>query len=104
MDAWIEVINKVGVPIAGLIFCGYIIVYLVKRNMDESAGREQKLIDANSKNSEALSKIADTIHETNEVNRELSEKNKVLTEIINSKLDGIDKDVNKVIDILHKEV
>lgn len=104
MDGWVDIINKVGVPVACLLACGFVIWYLIKRIMDESVSREKQLIEANSKNSDALSKIADTIHETNEVNRELSEKNKVLTEIINSKLDGIDKDVNKVIDILHKDV
>ena len=65
---WINIIQSLGFPIACVVACGWFIAKNVDRDRDESKEREDKLIDANVKNADALVKVAETIEKTNEIN------------------------------------
>ena len=93
-------IQTLGFPIACVIACGLFIYKVVIRDKDESKDRETQLIEANNKSSEALNKVADTIERSNEVNRELSETNRLLVDKIEGRLENIDNNITKVIDKL----
>lgn len=92
---WVEVIQTLGFPIACVVACAYFIYYVSKRWMDESKERETKLIEANTKNSDALVKVADTIEKTNEINKSLMDK-------LDTKIDRVEQDIQKIIDIVDK--
>ena len=104
---WIEIISNLGVPIGGLCACAIFISNNVTRDRDESKEREKilrdeskeredRLIEANKQLSEALTKVAETIETTNELNRVLSENNKIFTEQLDEMNDGITKILNKL--------
>lgn len=96
----VEFIQTLGFPIACVIACGVFIYKVVIRDKDESKDRETKLIEANNKSSEALDKVADTIERSNEVNKELSETNRILIDKIEGRLENIDTNIKKVVDKL----
>ena len=93
-------ITEFGFPIACVIACAWFIAKNVERDRDESKEREDKLIQANVKASEALDKVADTIVESDKVNKELSETNRLLVEKVENKLSDIGTDISKVLDKL----
>jgi hypothetical protein len=97
---WLNIIQTIGFPIACVCACAWFIYYFVKRWMDESSSREAKLMEANIRNSEALSQVANTIVESNEVNKELSETNKMLVDKIENTLSTINHNVEKILDNL----
>ena len=92
---WINVIQTLGFPIACVVACAWFIAKNVDRDRDESKQREDKLIDANVKNADALVKVAETIEKTNEINKGLMDK-------LDDKIDKVEKDVQKVLDIIDK--
>ena len=97
---FVEIIQTIGFPIACVIACFWFIVKNVERDRDESKNRENRLMESNEKNTEALAKVAETIETSNEINKELSETNKTLADTLNNKLTAIDKDIHKVLDKL----
>lgn len=99
---WMQIIQTLGFPIACVVACGFFIYKLVNRNQDEAKERETKLIEANMKSAVALDKVADSISESNTVNKELSETNRLLVEKMTDKLDDIDGNVEKILTKLDK--
>lgn len=104
---WVEVIANLGVPVSMLLFCLLFIKTNVERDRDESLKREEtlreesreredRLIEANKELSVALTKVADTIETTNDLNRVLSENNKLFAEQLDDMNDGINKIINKL--------
>ena len=101
MENVLQIIQTVGFPIACVIACGFFIYKLVKRDKDEAKEREDRLIAANEKTSMALSKVADTIEETNALNQELSETNRLLVERVDGDLSNINTNIDKILDKLN---
>lgn len=99
---WVQIIQTLGFPIACVLACGFFIYKLVNRDKDEAKQREDKYNEINMKYSEAMGKIADTIKDSNMVNKELSETNRMLVEKIEDKLTGIDNNITKMLDKLDK--
>ena len=93
---WVQIIQTLGFPIFAVIACFWFIAKNVDRDRDESKEREDKLIDANSKNADALVKVADTIERTNEINQNLMDK-------LDNKIDKVEQDVQKVLGIIDKD-
>lgn len=98
---WLNVIQTLGFPIACVIACGVFIYKLVTRDKDENKEREIRYQEMLEKNTTQLSKISDTISESNEVNKQLSETNRVLVEKMEDKLTDIDSNVGKILDKLN---
>lgn len=105
MDVAVQVIEKVGLPIACIIACVWFIYKLWTEannrqdKQDEvNKEREKALIETNMKNAAALDKVADTIKESNDVNKELSETNKLLVEKVEDKLTDISNNVEKILE------
>lgn len=96
----LEVIKNFGFPIACVIACGFFIYRLVIRSLDEAKEREKDLHGLIISNTSELSKIAETITESNDVNKELSETNRMLVEKMEDKLTDIDSNVEKILDKL----
>ena len=95
---WVDLISTVGFPIALVVgFCWFIAKY-VERATNDNKEREQSLIGANEKLSDALNRVADTIVETNNLNAKLSENNRFLSEQINRHLEDIDNGIEKIYD------
>lgn len=92
---WVNIIQTLGFPIACVVACAWFIAKNVDRDRDESKQREDRLIEANVKNSEALVKVADTIERTNEINQNLMDK-------LDNKIDKVEQDVQKVLEIIDK--
>lgn len=93
---WVEVITNLGFPIACVMACALFLYKLVKRWMNEAAERENKLLEANIRNSQALDKVADTILESNLVNKELSETNRLLVDKIDGSLSALNGNVETI--------
>lgn len=105
MNDAVNVISQVGVPIFVMLVCGYALYLMWKtanarqEKADENTKeRERALIEANMKNAAALDKVADTIKESNDVNKELSETNKLLVEKVEDKLTDISNNVEKILE------
>lgn len=101
MENVLQIIQTLGFPIACVIACGFFIYKLVNRDKDEAKEREDRLIAANEKTSLALSKVADTIEETNTLNKELSETNRLLVERVDGDLSTINTNIDKILDKLN---
>lgn len=101
MEEIVQIIQNLGFPIACVVALAVFLYKLVTRDKDEAANREQRLIEANEKISESLQKVADTIEESNRVNSELSETNKLLVDKIEGKLDQIDTNLVQVLERLN---
>lgn len=101
MENVLQIIQTVGFPIACVIACGFFIYKLVNRDKDEAKEREDRLIAANEKTSMALSKVADTIEETNALNQELSETNRLLVERVDGDLSNLNTNIDKILDKLN---
>lgn len=106
---WLQVIQTVGFPIACVIACGFFIYKMTVRDKDEALkreevanAREEKLIEANVRASQALDKVADTITESDNVNKELSETNRLLVEKIEGSLNNLNNNMDKVLEKLSK--
>lgn len=101
MDA-AELIQTVGFPIASVIACASFLYSLVIRYMNESKDREAKMLEQNSKQLEALQRVASTIEEGNNVNEKLAETNKILVDRIDNQLSGINNNIDKILDKLNQ--
>lgn len=100
MDQIITVIQTLGFPIACVVACGFFIYKLVTRDKDEAKQREDSLIEANNKSSEAMTKVADTIEQSNQLNKELSETNRLLVEKVEGSLTVLNSNMDKVLERL----
>lgn len=101
---WMNVIQTLGFPIAVAVALGVFIYIKDQRVADEAKEREDKLLNANTKSAEALDKVADTINDSNAINKELSETNRMLVSKIDNqltKIDSIDGNVNKILNKLN---
>ena len=81
MEAVIDIIAKLGFPIAACIIIGYVFYKVMIRTMDENKEREDKqreqsdkMIEANNNYSNALKDVANTVNTSNETNRLLVDK------------------------------
>lgn len=101
MEEIVQIIQNLGFPIACVVALAFFLYKLVTRDKDEAANREQRLIEANEKISESLQKVADTIEESNRINSELSETNKLLVDKVEGKLDQIDTNLTQVLERLN---
>lgn len=95
---WVDIITKLGFPIACVIACGFFIYKIVNRTLDEAKSREETYIEIIKSHDISLNRVADTINASNETNRELSETNKVLVNEMKDKINVIDNNVNKLLD------
>lgn len=91
-----QLIQTLGFPIACVLGCAYFIYKLVTRHQDEAKEREDKLIDANKEWSVVVDKVSATITESNEVNKELSQTNKILVGKINDKLETVEDKLDTI--------
>ena len=66
--------------------------------MADTKAREEKMQESIANNAIALTKVAETIEVSNEVNKELSETNRHLVEKMEDKLTNIDGKVDKILD------
>ena len=96
----VQVIQNLGFPIACVVACGASMHKLVLRDKDEAKDREDKLIEANKQTSEALDKVANTIEETNTLNKELSETHRLLVEKVDENLSDINNSMNTILERL----
>lgn len=96
----VQVIQNLGFPIACVVACGTSMYKIVLRDKDEAKDREDKLIEANKRTSEALDKVANTIEETNNLNKELSETNRILVDKVDGSLNEINNSVDKILERL----
>ncbi len=94
---WVEIIQTLGFPIACVVACAFFIYKLVSRDKDEAAKREERLEEAILNNASALEKTADTIENSNRINEQLSETNRLLVEKMEIKLNDIDSNVEKIL-------
>lgn len=93
-----NLIATLGFPIVMVllfIFGGY---KIINRLMDENKSREANMKEMQDKTTETLVKITHTIEESDKINRELSETNRLLLEKYSAKLDDINLNVNKILD------
>lgn len=105
MEAVINVIENLGLPI-GVCLIAFAFIYKLWTRANErqdkqdenTKEREKAMVEANLKNSEALNRVADTIAESNAVNKELSETNKLLVEKVEDKLTDISNNVEKILE------
>lgn len=97
--------SETGVTIGMLIIFVCALAYIVKRVMDKSDEREEKLLEFNNKVASSLEKVSDTMDKNLQENKALVEKNteanKSMVNIVNSLVDSIKgdlKDVNDKVD------
>lgn len=96
-----QMIQTLGFPIACVVACGASMYKLVLRDKDEAKEREDKLVSANEKTSVALDKVANTIEESNMLNKELSETNRLLVEKVDNNLNNINNSMDKILERLN---
>lgn len=103
MEPWVEVITQLGFPVACTLALGYVLFKFAKRWLDDSHEREDSMTKINEKFSNALNKIAETITESNKINRELSETNRTLVERVELNLNEINNNVEKILDKINNK-
>ena len=98
---WGGLTSTVGFPIlmSGLLF--WVLREVIKRDKDEAIEREKKLLENMAATVSTLNKVGESIERSDEINRELSETNRLLVEKLEDKLVGIDSNVNKILDKLN---
>ena len=90
---WYE---TVGLAITCMVFLGGFTFYLIKHILTESKDREETLTTS-------LTRITETIEQSNSTNHQLSETNRMLVEKMEGKLETIEKDVNEILIKIEKE-
>ncbi len=100
MEHIIEIIQTIGFPIACVLCLGFAYYKDNTRAKDEAKEREDKLIVANTESSKALTKVADTIEKSDNINQELAETNRLLIDKMEGELNTINNNVEKVLDKL----
>lgn len=98
MEPWVEIITQLGFPVACTLALGYMLFKFAKRWIDDSHEREESMTTINEKFSAALSKVAETLNESNNINRELSETNRTLVDKVESNLSALNNNVEKILD------
>lgn len=98
----ISTIQTLGFPIFCVLGLGLFIYKIIIMDKTDSKKREESLTEANVKVSESLTKLAETMHQSNEVSKSISETNRMLVDKIEGKLDGINNDIGKVLERLSK--
>lgn len=100
---FVEIVEKFGITTGIIIGCAFLIYMLINmikgiydKDKDQSYEREKALIKINSEISDSLTQVANTIHETNELNKELSEKNKQLVNMLDDKLIKIENNIEVI--------
>lgn len=98
---WTSLVSALGFPIVmcGLLF--WVLREVIKRDKDEAVEREKKLLENQAATVTTLNKVGESIERSDEINRELSETNRLLVEKLEDKLVGIDSNVNKILDKLN---
>lgn len=97
-----NLIQTLGFPIALVVILIWFIKDSIKHERVTSENREARLIEANKSLSESLDKTADTINNSNSVNKELSETNRLLVDKIEGKLENINGNIEKVLEKIDK--
>lgn len=97
---YVEIIQTLGFPIACVVACAFALYKIVERDKDESTKREERLINNSKEASSALLKIAGTIEESNQLNKELSETNRLLVEKVDGNLNDINSNINTILERL----
>ena len=101
MEPWVEIVTQLGFPITCTLALGYMLFRFAKRWIDDSNEREESMQNINKLFSESLSKVADTLNDSNEINRELSETNRTLVERVELNLNELNNNVGKILDNLN---
>lgn len=99
---FVEIIQTLGFPIACVVACAFALYKVVERDKDEASNREDRLISNSKEASSALLKITNTIEESNKLNKELSETNRILVDKVNENLNNINNNMNIILDKLKK--
>lgn len=102
MDVVLQIIQTVGFPIAVAIACAWFIYTTDKRAKDEAKFREDKQLDNISKLSDALNGATKAINDSTDINKELSETNKMLVNEMKTELSNVGKNVDKILDKVSK--
>lgn len=97
---YVEIIQTLGFPIACVVACAFALYRVVERDKDEASKREERLINNSKEASSALLKVANTIEESNKLNRELSETNRTLVDKVDGSLNDINNSVDKILERL----
>lgn len=98
MEAWIEIVQTVGFPIACTLALGFMLFKLAQRWIDDAHEREESLGGMNERLNDGLKKVADTILESNCINKELSETNRMLVDKVENNLSALNSNVGKILD------
>ena len=100
MSDALEAVANYGVAVVALIALAFFVYKIIIRLMDENKDRElrqrednEKLMEANRENSEALSKVADTIDQSNHLYQSLSDTNRMLVDKLDGKINTIERNV-----------
>ena len=98
MEPWVEIVTQLGFPITCTLALGYMLFRFAKRWIDDSHEREESMTTTNQKFSEALAKVAETLNESNNINRELSETNRTLVDRVELNLTALNNNVEKILE------
>lgn len=98
MEPWVEIVTQLGFPITCTLALGYMLFRFAKRWIDDSNEREESMTTTNQMFSEALAKVAETLTESNNINRELSETNRTLVDRVELNLTALNNNVEKILD------
>ena len=85
-----------GISIIFAFLCGYVLVKLITRIMDENKEREQTT-------AKTLGDISNTIKESAETNKSLAETNRLIVDKLTYDVQEIDANVQTILDKLNKE-
>lgn len=96
-ESTVTLIQTLGFPIAAVVACAFFIYKIIIRDKDEAIAREEKLIEVNRETTEAIRNVASTLKETNQLNKELSETNRLLVEKVEGRLDNIGDNIEKIL-------
>ena len=98
MEPWVEIVTQLGFPITCTLALGYMLFRFAKRWIDDAHEREESMNNINKMFSDSLSKVADTLNESNNINRELSETNRTLVDRVELNLTALNNNVAKILD------
>lgn len=98
MEPWVDIVTQLGFPVACTLALGYVLYKFIKHWLEDSHEREESMTTINQKFSESLAKVAETLTESNNINRELSETNRTLVDRVELNLNEINNNVEKILD------
>ena len=98
MDAFVDIIQTLGFPIACVVACAFFIYKIVLMDRTEALNRESKLHDMLKENGAILDKAASTMEASDKTLCELSETNKLLAQKIEIKLDNMSSTLESIAD------